>query len=237
MTVLTETLSKKLRDGLISLEVAVEENALDKSLNYLDFLLTRTKKVNLTAVRDPEEAVEKHLIDSLCLLPIIDKFPATTDASTNGRGACANSKGALMDIGSGGGMPGIPVKCARPEIRVSLVEAKAKKVRFLKDAIQKLGLKNVRAYHHFLDPECPVDFLGRYDWIVSRASLSIVDFVRSAILYKKEQGSLILMKGPKADEELEASIGQIHRLGLNLDQRIRFKLPFSKAERSIIILR
>jgi 16S rRNA (guanine527-N7)-methyltransferase len=234
---LAETLEKKLREGLESIEISLDDSALDKAMSYLDLLLTRTKKVNLTAIRDPEEAVEKHLIDSLCLVPLIDRLPATIDTTTNGRGHANNSKGALMDIGSGGGLPGIPLKCARPEIRMSLVEAKAKKVRFLKDAIQKLGLKGVRAYHHFLDPECPVDFLGRYDWIVSRASLSILEFVRSAILYKKENGSLLLMKGPNVDDELEAAAGQIQRLGLNIDQRINFKLPFSKAGRTMIILR
>ncbi len=233
-----DELIDKFKQGLESMEIQVEDSVVEKTTAYLDMLLTRTKKVNLTGIRDPEEAIEKHLLDSLALLPIIDRLPITNDTSTNGRGAAASvSKGALMDIGTGGGVPGIPIKCARPDIRVSLVEAKAKKVRFLKDAIQKLGIKGVRAYHHFLDPECPVDFLGRYDWIVSRASLSIVEFVRSAILYKKEEGSLLLMKGPNVDEELEQAAGQIQRLGLNIDQRIEFELPFSGAGRSIIILR
>lgn len=234
---LSADIEDRLREGLAMMDVVIGDASLQKAMGYLDMLLTRTKKVNLTGIRNPQEAVEKHLIDSLVLVPLIDRLPATIDPTFNGRGAANANKGALMDIGTGGGVPGIPLKCARPEIKVSLVEAKAKKVRFLKDAIQKLGLKGIRAYHHFLDPECPVDFLGRYDWIVSRASLPIVDFVRSAILYKKEHGALLLMKGPKVDEELQEAAGQIQRLGLNIDQRIRFQLPFSKAERAIIVLK
>ncbi len=235
---LNDSHEQMFRDGLAAMEISLDDNMIDKSLTFLDMLLTRTKKVNLTGIRDPKEAVEKHLLDSLALLPIMERLPATADTNYNGRGNANNqSKGALMDVGTGGGVPGIPLKCARPDIRVSLVEAKAKKVRFLKEAIQKLSLKAVRAYHHFLDPECPVDFLGRYDWIVSRASLPIVDFVRTAILYKKETGSLLLMKGPNVDEELEQAAGQIQRLGLNIDQRIEFQLPFSEAGRTVIILR
>ena len=182
--------------------------------------------------------MEKHLLDALAVLPILEEPPVCTEVPQGSKGG--NGKGfigSLMDVGTGGGIPGIPIKCARHDIKVTLVEAKAKKVRFLKEAIQKLGLKGVRAYHHFLNPECPVDFLGRYDWIISRASLSITDFIRNAILYKKEEGALILMKGPKVDDELEEAAQAIQRLGLKVDRRIRFQLPFSKSERAIVVLR
>lgn len=234
-----DVLEKKFREGLQAMHITVSEAAIEQAISFLDFLLAKTKKVNLTGIRSREEAIEKHLIDAFSLLPVLDRFPAVAEPSTQTRGSGRSngSRGALMDVGTGGGIPGIPIKCARPEVKVTLVEAKAKKVRFLKDAIQKLGLKGIRAYHHFLDPECPVDFLGRYDWVVTRASLPIVEFVRSAILYKKEHGSLLLMKGPNVDQELEEAAGQIQRVGLNIDQRIEFKLPFSQADRTIIILR
>jgi len=230
--------TKKIQEGLQTLGATVPDEVIAQSMEYLDFLLAKNKKVNLTGIKDRKEAIEKHLIDSLALLPVLDRIPVVNDGTSqvrNGNGKGYN--GCLMDVGSGGGLPGIPIKCARSDIKVTLVEAKAKKVRFLKEAIQKLGLKGVKAYHHFLDPECPVDFLGRYDWIVSRASLSITDFARNAILYKKENGTLILMKGPKVDDELEEAAPAIQRLGLKIDQRIRFQLPFSKAERAFVILR
>ena len=235
----TDIFKQRLEEGLKILNITVEGSGLDRALEFLYFLMTKTQMVNLTAIRNPEEAVEKHLIDSLALLPVLDRLPISADTSLGGQvsGQMKNMRGALLDVGTGGGLPGIPLKCARPDIRVSLIEAKAKKVKFLKDALQKLNLKAIKAYQHFLDPECPVDFLGRYDWIVTRASMPIVDYVRSAILYKKEEGSILLMKGPNADNELEESIGQIQRLGLNLAHRIPFKLPFSEADRVIIVLR
>ncbi len=232
----------KLIEGAAAVGVELAEEAAVQQLAYLDILLAKNKKLNLTAIRSRDDAIEKHLIDSLAIIPIIDRIPPTSDTSlfdgrTAARNASATPKGALLDVGAGGGVPGIPVKCVRPEIRVTLVEAKAKKVRFLKETIAKMGLKGMRAYHHFLDPECPVDFLGRYDWIVSRATMSIQEFLRSAILYKKENGALILMKGPKGIQELEEMGNQTQRLGLKLDQKISFRLPFSKAERTLIILR
>lgn len=230
--------TQRVHDGLSALGVTTSDEAIEQALSYLDLLLAKNKKFNLTGIKDRKEAVEKHLLDAMAVLPILEEPPPCTEVpagtkSSNGKGYI----GSLMDVGTGGGIPGIPIKCARHDIKVTLVEAKAKKVRFLKEAIQKLGLKGVRAYHHFLNPECPVDFLGRYDWIISRASLSITEFIRNAILYKKEEGALILMKGPKVDDELEEAAPAIQRLGLKLDRRLRFKLPYSKAERAIVVLR
>jgi 16S rRNA (guanine527-N7)-methyltransferase len=232
-----EALAKKLKDGLEALEIKVAPEAQVSCLNFLDFLLQKNKRLNLTAIRNKEEAIEKHLIDSLVLLPIMESLPPSTDPSLYPRSSGAANRGALMDVGSGGGFPGIPLKCVRTDIKVSLIEAKAKKVKFLKEAIHKVGLKNIKAYHHFLNPDCPVDFLGRYDWIVSRATMPIEDFIRTTLLYKKESGGIIIMKGPKADDEIEACIPQIQRLGLTVDRRVHFKLPFSKADRIIVVLK
>lgn len=237
-----DTELKKLQDGARAIGVELDDPMAEQMFLYLDILLAKNKKLNLTAIRKREDAIEKHLIDSLSVLPIIDRIPPSSDTSmfdgqVSQRATGAAPKGAILDVGSGGGLPGLPLKCARPDIKVTLVEAKAKKVHFLKETIQKLGMKGIRAYHHYLDPECPVDFLGRYDWIVTRATMPIRDFLRNAILYKKENGALILMKGPDVGQELEENSNQIQRLGLKLDQCISFELPFSKAGRTLIILR
>lgn len=230
-------LEKKFRQGLDALGVELSDAVIERQLSFLEILRQKNKKMNLTAIRDREEAIEKHLLDSMALVPVLESLPCTTETGKVVPSTPGHLRGCLLDVGTGGGIPGIPLKCVGEEIRVSLVEAKAKKVRFLKEAIQKLGLKGIKAYHHFLNADCPVDYLGRYDWIVSRAALPIRDFVRTTILYKKEHGALILMKGPNVDEELEESAPLIQRLGISIDKRIDFELPFSKAKRSIIILR
>lgn len=233
---------KKLIDGAANLGVELAEGPATELLAFLDLLLAKNRKFNLTGIKNRDEGIEKHLLDALSVVPVIDSIPPVSDTITfDGkqppRASAQSSQGALLDVGSGGGVPGLPLKLARPQIRVSLVEAKAKKVRFLKETVQKLGLKHTKVYQHFLDPECPVDFLGRYDWIVTRATTTIEAFLRNAILYKKENGAIIVMKGPNVDQEIEESVNQIQRLGLKIDRVHRLELPFSKAGRTLLILR
>src|SRR5437868_1004224 len=137
-------LRPELEAGLraLGLDVALATPLLD----YLALLARWNATYNLTAIRDPREMVAKHLLDSLAMHPYVDDI--------------ARSGGALADLGTGAGLPGIPLAIAKPALRVSLVESNGKKVRFLREAIRKLGLANVEAVESRIEA---FDAPGRFD--------------------------------------------------------------------------
>ncbi len=118
-------LEARLNKGLQSLNLSLEQPAIDKLLAYVELLERWNKAYNLTAVRDPEQMVSRHLLDSLALLPWL-----TGDS--------------LLDIGSGAGLPGVPLAIARPDLEVTLLDSLGKRCRFLRQVRRELGLKNVR---------------------------------------------------------------------------------------------
>jgi 16S rRNA (guanine527-N7)-methyltransferase len=117
-----------LAAGLAELGIALPEAAQHQLLAFRDLLLKWNKTYNLTALRDPKQAISHHLLDSLAILPHVGAGP-------------------LLDVGSGGGLPGIPLAIARPELSVSMVDTVQKKATFLQQAAIELGLKNVTAHH------------------------------------------------------------------------------------------
>ena len=117
-----------LPSGLQQLGLDLSADQQDKLLAFRDLLLKWNKTYNLTALRDPEQAVSHHLLDSLAILPHIGTDP-------------------LLDVGSGGGLPGIPLAIARPELSISMVDTVQKKATFLQQAAIQLGLNNVVAHH------------------------------------------------------------------------------------------
>ena len=134
-----------LAAGLAELGLALSAEQQDQLLAFRDLLLKWNKTYNLTALRDPEQAVSHHLLDSLAILPHIGSGP-------------------LLDVGSGGGLPGIPLAIARPELSISMVDTVQKKATFLQQAAIQIGLKNVAAHHARVE-----QMAGQYPQISSRA--------------------------------------------------------------------
>lgn len=156
---------------------------------YIDLLLTWNEKINLTAITDRTEIRVKHIEDSLALLPHLK------DART------------LIDLGSGAGFPGIPIKLERPELQVTLVEATRKKVSFLIKVIAQLELKGIRAVQGRVESKELQQQLGTFDIVTSRATWSLKDFLPIALSYCSPEGRIIAMKGAGWRRECqEASI-------------------------------
>ena len=174
-----------MEQGTRGLDLDLAPDQIDQFLTYLDLLLKWNRKMNLTALRSPREIIIHHFLDSLLLLP---HLPET---------------GRLLDLGSGAGFPGLPLKIARPGLTIDLVEATAKKVSFLKEAVRRLGLSGMNVIPVFLGKE-PVALPPEISWdfFVSRG----VKLEAVLIAVKPFWGPaqrLLLMKGPDWREEIE----------------------------------
>ena len=151
-------------------------------LTYLALLIRWNSTYNLTAIRDPREMVDKHLLDSLAMH------------------AHATS-GTLADLGSGAGLPGIPLAIANPALRVTLVESAGKKARFLREAVRVLGLENARVAESRAES---LDEPGTYDFITARALATLRGIVEVGGHLLKSGGTLLAMKGVQPQDEIRA---------------------------------
>ncbi|WP_410565489.1 16S rRNA (guanine(527)-N(7))-methyltransferase RsmG [Acinetobacter sp. H1(2024)] len=175
---------QELQQGSQKLALSLSDEALALLLKYQDALVLWNKAYNLTAIRDPKEMLVKHLLDSLSILK---DLPA----------------GRLLDVGTGGGMPGMIIALCQPERSCVLLDSNGKKIRFLKQFIADLKLKNVVAVQTRVENQETIDELGQFDVITSRAFASLTDFVDAARPYLHEQSIIAAMKGLIPFEEME----------------------------------
>ena len=179
-------LAARLDDGLATLGLALPADARGKLLQYVALLARWNRTYNLTAIREPERMVTHHLLDCLAVLPALDRM-------AGGRAL------AVLDVGSGGGLPGIPIAIARPGWRVTMVEPVQKKGAFLTQAIAELGLANARAAAvRVEDLVAPAAF----DVVISRAFSDLAAFAAAALRHVAHDGHLVAMKGVHPDAEL-----------------------------------
>lgn len=206
-------------EGLARLGVNLPEVVIEKEICFLDELLRWNQRINLTSIRDRNEAIEKHLLDSLLLLPHLK------DAKH------------LLDMGSGGGLPGIPLVIARPTLHVVSVDSVGKKINFQKHVKRLLKLDNLRIVQSRVE-DLLLDNSGqeKFELIVSRAFSSLEAFINHANDWLKPGGRLLAMKGPEGREELIAAAEAIERYGFSAPEVSDYSLPFSRAERQLITL-
>lgn len=202
---------QELKQGSKALGLDLNENALNLLLKYQDALVLWNKAYNLTAIRDPKEMLVKHLLDSLSILP---SLPA----------------GRLLDIGTGGGMPGMIIALCQPERECVLLDSNGKKIRFLKQFIADLKLPNVTAVQTRVEDEDSIRELGQFDVITSRAFASLTDFVAASKPYMHTASYICAMKGLIPNEEIAEFSKEFNH------QVIELKVPRLDEQRHLIIL-
>ncbi len=200
-----------------TLEAGLAELALDAAfaaplLAYLALLARWNRAYNLTAVRDPGEMVVKHLLDSLAMHRFVDPLLA--------------SGGALADLGTGAGLPGIPLAIVKPGLQVTLVESAGKKARFLREAVRTLGLKEVRVVEARIEA---VDEPGHYEAITARALATLPLILELGGHLLRADGRLLAMKGAYPADEIAALPA-----GWALQASHRLTVPGLDAERHLI---
>jgi 16S rRNA (guanine527-N7)-methyltransferase len=197
-----------LAAGLAELGLDLPDAVQHKLLAFRDLLLKWNRTYNLTALRDPEQVVSHHLLDSLAILPHV-------------------GGGALLDVGSGGGLPGIPLAIARPELAVTLVDTVQKKTTFLQQAAIELGLKNVAVHHARVE-----EMRGQYAQISSRAFADLARLVGLTRHLLEPGGRWLAMKGVRPDDEIAALPA-----GVAVAAVVPLTVPGLDAERHLLILK
>ena len=203
--------------GTAELGVLLSSGELGRFYRFAAELQKWSRKINLTAITADEEIAVKHFLDSLTLLKVV------------------GPKGHLLDIGSGGGFPAIPLKIARHDLRVTSVDAVEKKVIFQRHAARLLGLHNFEALHA-RGEELAAHHAGAFDWVVSRAFSDIPAFVRIALPLLKEGGRIVAMKGRGGREEAQTVKSALAELGVRVADIIEFRLPVSGDARALVVM-
>jgi 16S rRNA (guanine527-N7)-methyltransferase len=202
-----------LDDGIARLGLALPAGAREKLTAYLALLAKWNRTYNLTAIREPERMVTHHALDSLAVVP---HLPARAGLR-------------ILDVGSGGGLPGIPIAIARPDAHVTLVDASGKKATFLAQAAIELPLANVEAVAARVEDYAPS---RAFDVVISRAFSDLATFAALARKPLADGGALYAMKGVRPDDEIAAlprdvEVAAVHRLDV----------PGVDAERHLVVLR
>jgi 16S rRNA (guanine527-N7)-methyltransferase len=206
-----------LVSGVRELGLELSGGQLSQLNQFAEELKKWNRKINLTAITDDAGIAVKHLVDSLTLLKVV-------------RGG-----GRLLDIGSGGGFPCIPVKIALPDLEVVSVDAVVKKISFQKQAVRLLDLVNFTATHARAET-LSADYPQYFDWVVSRAFSDIPSFVAMALPVLKADGRIVAMKGKNAAEEVAAARDALIEMGAAVEKVEDFVLPGSGDARSLVVI-
>ncbi len=198
----------------------LNDRQIEQFEDYKKLLISWNEKINLTAITDEDQIVLKHFIDSLTISKFIDD----------------NSR--IIDVGTGAGFPGIPLKIYNDTLKVTLVDALNKRIAFLDEAIQNLKLNEICAIHSRAEDLARVNGQREcYDYAVSRAVANLSTLVEYLLPFVKVGGECICMKGPNIEDEIDNSKNAIEILGGKIEKVEGLVLPDSDMIRNIIIIK
>ena len=193
--------------GIEKLDLDITDAHVEKLQHYVTLLDRWNKTYNLTAIRNPNDMIPAHIFDSLVVAPYIDGENC-------------------LDVGSGAGLPGIPLSILQPDRQFTMLDTNGKKTRFIQQAIIELGLPNASVVQSRVAEWKPE---RQFDAIISRAFASIEDFVNGCSMHLNEKGSIYAMKGLFPSEEL------IHTpKGYELVEKIVLEVPYLEGERHLL---
>ena len=202
------------------INIVFTEEQLQKFYQYMNLLIEWNEKINLTAIVEPKEIILKHFIDSLTIIKYIEPNKS------------------VIDIGTGAGFPGIPVKIMREDLDITLLDSLNKRIHFLNEVIQKLELKNITAIHARIEEFAKnKQYREAFDVATSRAVANLTTLSEYMLPMVDLKGMVICMKGSEINEEISKSKNSIKLLGGKIDKIEEFTLPKSDNRRNLILIK
>ncbi len=209
-----------LLEGCRKFGIELPPSAPDKLDRYAQLLVEWNQKMNLTAITEPQEIVWKHFVDSLLLLKAVE-LP---------QGA------SLIDVGTGAGFPSMPVKIAREDLKVTMLDSLQKRLTFLSEVNDQLGLDCSFVHSRAEDGGKQKSLREQFDFATARAVANLRDLAEYCLPYVRVGGSFIALKGPDVEEEVREAKNAIATMGGKVEQVVPFTLP-DESGRNIIIVR
>lgn len=213
---------EQLQSKAEQLGIRLSEKQLEQFQCYYERLIEKNKVMNLTAITEYEEVVDKHFIDSILL------------GSVKG----LSGKKRVIDVGTGAGFPGIPLKIVYPELEITLLDSLNKRVKFLDEVIEELGLTGIQAVHSRAeDLAQDAAYRQQYDICVSRAVANLATLSEYCIPFVKQGGYFISYKSTQIEEELKQAKKAVQVLGGTLEQVETVQIPGTTIERQFVMIR
>lgn len=214
-----EEFDEKINESLKELNIELSKKQLKQFYEYMNILIEWNKVMNLTNITEPEEVIQKHFVDSLTVLKNIREDDS------------------VIDVGTGAGFPGIPIKIVYPETKVTLLDSLNKRIKFLDEVIKKLDLKNIKTVHGRAEENAHnSNYREKYNVAIARAVAPLNVLSEYLLPFVKVGGYAISMKGAKGKEEAIEGENAIKILGGKLIEIKEFELPKTDIYRTIIVI-
>lgn len=210
-----------LKDRLEALDIILDQEQINQFDEYYEILVEWNKVMNLTGITEYQEVVEKHFLDSLSIVKVMDMDQAER----------------VIDIGTGAGFPGIPLKIAFPKLDIVLLDSLNKRIRFLDHVIEELGLEGIRTIHgRAEDYARDGKYRERFDLCVSRAVANLSSLSEYCLPYVKVGGRFVSYKSGDIEEEVNDASKAIALLGGKKGRIEKFQLPDTDIQRSFVVI-
>lgn len=213
----------KLKELALKLNIELTDEQIDQFQKYYEMLVETNKVMNLTAITELDEVIVKHFLDSIALAGVYEEIK--------------NENIHILDLGTGAGFPGIPLKIAFPNLKITLMDSLNKRVKFLQTVIDELKLSDIEAIHGRAEEMArKVEHRQQYDLCVSRAVANLATLNEYCLPFIKVGGKFISYKASDIEEELEEGKNAIHVLGGKLTVVKKLELPDSDIVRAFIFI-
>ena len=215
---------KLFSQGLEELGIDLSNDQIKQFVKFYEMLVEKNKVMNLTGITEFEEVIVKHFIDSLALVKVINKDKLADDIS-------------IIDIGTGAGFPGIPLKIAFPEIKITLLDSLNKRINFLKEVSEELGFENIEFIHgRSEDFGRNPQYREKFDICVSRAVANLATLSEFCVPFVKVGGSFISYKAGDCGEEVKESMKAVEKMGGKIINQLEYMVPTSDLNRVLLFI-
>lgn len=211
-----------LNEACQSMGLSFDEEKYNKFIKYKDLIKEWNQKINLTAITDDEEIIKKHFIDSIKVF--------NCDYVKNAK--------SVIDIGTGGGFPGIPMRIVKEDSKMVLLDSLNKRINFLNEVINDLNLSNIKTIHgRAEDFAQTAEYRQRFDLAVSRAVANLTVLLEFCLPYVKVGGYFVALKGPAIEEEIKAAEGALKALGGKIEKIIEVDIEGSDLKHNLLVVK